>query len=734
MSSDLLRLRFSSFSLAIALFVSLAVADEKAKIPSSEEVKALVAKEPFTEESWPVWRERLLSWKGDRSRQTDNAFSAAREFMVEQALPDDKLPPWLAEDAVAWYLLGSARLRGTEQADGASRAEAAFRQSLAIDASFARAHRNLAMSLAQQAMARSGQAGADASHDPRLAEAQRELDEAARLEPDLPLDYVRGFMAWSKRDFVESERRFRAALSEQPTEVDLARMVARSISYQRHKPAGLNWADAVQPLVDRFPEDGDLRADYALALARDGRYLEASDEIGQARRRGADPAKMFGPAFVSGVRRAAWPYLAARYALWGVAIYLGVLAFMAGFGVLLARSTRGARALKLLGDNPVEFVQSGQVMRSGGESLLARFYMLLLMAGLIFFYVTIPFLAVGMIVLTAGLLYGIFMLPRIPVKLVVIILIVGLSMAWSIIKSIFARSGKGSFGLVKTDQDCPRLHATVRAVAERVATRPVDEIYLAPGSEIGVHQEGRGPFGIFGVKRRVLTLGVSTMRYLSVSELKAILAHEYAHFSHKDTFYSRFIHQVTLSIEQALTGMAQAAGKLNYVNPFYWALLWYYRAYSLLAAGFSRSREFLADRMAVSLYGKDAFIQGLTKVATEGTLFDKTMFQTLHGLLAEDKAFTNMYETFSAFRSDESSSKLRGEVQDEVTGQHSSLFASHPTFAERLEAVSAFPDVRQQETEPALTLFEEPEKVEQELTEFYTSFVAYIRQLQAVQS
>jgi Zn-dependent protease with chaperone function len=41
------------------------------------------------------------------------------------------------------------------------------------------------------------------------------------------------------------------------------------------------------------------------------------------------------------------------------------------------------------------------------------------------------------------------------------------------------------------------------------------------------------------------------MSALTVSELEAILAHEYAHFSRQDTYYSRFIHRVTLSIQQA---------------------------------------------------------------------------------------------------------------------------------------------------------------------------------------
>jgi Zn-dependent protease with chaperone function len=71
------------------------------------------------------------------------------------------------------------------------------------------------------------------------------------------------------------------------------------------------------------------------------------------------------------------------------------------------------------------------------------------------------------------------------------------------------------------------------------------------------------------VRRRVLLLGLATLHGLTITELKAILAHEYAHFSHRDTHYARFIHQVTLSIVQALGGMASAGGYLNYVNPFF---------------------------------------------------------------------------------------------------------------------------------------------------------------------
>jgi Zn-dependent protease with chaperone function len=177
--------------------------------------------------------------------------------------------------------------------------------------------------------------------------------------------------------------------------------------------------------------------------------------------------------------------------------------------------------------------------------------------------------------------------------------------------------------------------------------------------------------------------------------------------------------------------MARAAGKLNYVNPFDWFLFWYYRSYSLLAAGFSRSREFLADRMAVSVYGKDAFSSGLTKVAADGTLFENTAFAEASRLLSQDKAFVNVYDVFQEYHDGEAGAGARKKLYDELLDEKRSLFASHPTFRERIEVVLPFPDAPQQETEPALGLFEDPGQIEKELTEFLTGYVAFLRRAEA---
>ncbi len=412
-----------------------------------------------------------------------------------------------------------------------------------------------------------------------------------------------------------------------------------------------------------------------------------------------------------------------------VAGYAALMLAMALGGFVLAKRTRGARALDLLGSA----ASGGQVARTRGESWLARCYAAALFVGLIGFYVAIPLVVAALLVFTGLALYLLFSLRRVPVKGIILILLVGLGGAWAVLKSLFSRTGSGAFGLPKTAAELPQVHRMLQEVAQKVETSPVDVVYLAPGSSIGVHQEGRGPFGLFGVKRRVLTLGLSTMQSLTVSEVQAILAHEYAHFSHRDTFYSRFIYQVSLSIGNALSGLAATGGVFNYINPCYWFLWLYHRAYSLLASGFSRSREFLADRMAARIYGADVFTSALTKVATEGQLFEMTIYDNINELLNSNQAFDNMYTAFRGFRDEQLDAEQRKQLYDSLCGERESLFASHPSFHDRLEAIAGCPAAAHRDDRSALTLFEDPEGTEKEMTEFLTGWMHHMRTLAASQ-
>src|SRR5207302_967805 len=110
----------------------------------------LLELEPLTLQNWPVWRQRLLDWIGDRSEATTPAYYAAWEFMKAQATPGGDLPPALAKDPLAWYFLGSGYLADAARAEGApalaaiDRSEKAVRRSIQLDRTFPNAHARLA--------------------------------------------------------------------------------------------------------------------------------------------------------------------------------------------------------------------------------------------------------------------------------------------------------------------------------------------------------------------------------------------------------------------------------------------------------------------------------------------------------------------------------------------------------------------------------------------------------------
>lgn len=703
-------------------------AEEPKAVPSADAIAAMLAKEPISRNTWPVWRTRYLDWLYDYSNKTEKLDEALEGFVRREAQAQHgTLPDFLAKDAVAWNLYGRALLHDKQSASAekdAGEAQKAFRRSIELDPKFPSPHGGLAATFLVEAF-RAEDATGGAGTSTLLAQAEREIDTYARLDSRTRPAYLRGLLAMGRRDSPGAEKWFRQAMTDAPESEPPAMMYARAVLGNRGRSGSA--AEATAPLVAKFPKHGELRVLHAVALAKDNRLGESAAAFAAARKLGTDPAEVIPADVVAKIEELNRPSLIVRF-LWLMAYfagaYGGIMVLMTFTGVLLGVFTRG-------GAPPADGGgAAGYHDPYAGQSALKKFYLLALMASLILFYVAIPFVVAGLLGATGAMLYGIFMLGRIPVKLVIVIAVIGIGMVWAVLKSVFASTGSGAFGIAKTEADCPRFHAAIREVADKVETQSVDDVYLAPGSEIGVRQEGRGPFGVFGVKRRVLTVGVANLRYLTVGELKAILAHEYAHFSHRDTFYSRFIHQVTLSLDQALSGMGAAGGKLNYINPFFWFFVLYYRAYSLLAAGFSRSQEYMADRLAAGLYGKDVFLSGLTKVATNGALFETTAYQNVQQLMAEGKAFANVYDAFAAYRDEQLTDEQRQKMFQEFINQKGSMFASHPTVRERIAAVATFPDALRVEDASALSLFDRPEEVEKELSDFITGFLDAVRRLQ----
>jgi hypothetical protein len=108
-----------------------------------------------------------------------------------------------------------------------------------------------------------------------------------------------------------------------------------------------------------------------------------------------------------------------------------------------------------------------------------------------------------------------------------------------------------------------------------------------------------------------------------------------------------------------------------------------------------------------------------------------TMYNSINSLLVEQKAYTNMYDAFTQYRNEQITHDERNKLYEDLLGEKGSLFASHPTFAERAEAIATLPAVVDPDDRSALELFDKPEEIEQELTKFLTDYMAYLAYLNA---
>ena len=75
-------------------------------------------------------------------------------------------------------------------------------------------------------------------------------------------------------------------------------------------------------------------------------------------------------------------------------------------------------------------------------------------------------------------------------KLVLIVVIVVCATLWSMLKGLLVRASDEDPGERLDLRGEPRLRSLLGDVARKVGTRPVDNVYLTPGTELAVMERG----------------------------------------------------------------------------------------------------------------------------------------------------------------------------------------------------------------------------------------------------
>ena len=490
--TEQVRIGVGAILVVLAGVVAAAAEPQPAAAPSKEAIALLLAEEPPSLDTWPVWRERYLRWYFDRSGATDEMDDALRSFIGDRLSPaGDAVAPPLDADSVAWSLFSRLlfeTMPDRDRAEAFRQAEAAATRAVELAPDSAPAQSTLA-STSVYGLLMMPEDGDPAVRQRLRTDAEAAIAATSRLSSDYRSATLEGLLAFDRRDFGRARKLLQQGTEDHPRNQTVALFFLQSLVADQADRGKLEPYSA--PVVGRFPENGAVLALHAVALARDGSFPAAVAALGRARATGISPENVIGDETVRTIERLVEPSWPERL-LWGagifVAVYALIMAAMALGGIVLSALTPRVPAA----DVAAETVRTGSAI-SGHESWLARLYMLALIGGIVLFYLSVPFVAAGLVAATGAALLLVLQLPRVPAKLLALIAVVGLGMAWAVIRSIFASHGRSHFGLPTTDAEAPRLFAALRDVAVRTMSRPIDNVFLTPAPTLASTRTAAAP-------------------------------------------------------------------------------------------------------------------------------------------------------------------------------------------------------------------------------------------------
>jgi tetratricopeptide (TPR) repeat protein len=388
---------------------------------------------------------------------------------------------------------------------------------------------------------------------------------------------------------------------------------------------------AVKTLARSHPDLMQTHTFNAFLAANDGDWEKAEGEIKIAQSLGL-PAEVAQNFLDSGVHTHAlfWRYI--YYALYLVGAWVVGLATLFTLGKLF--STLTLRSIE-------EADPNGETGKRE-ISLRSRYKRLINFAG-VYYYISLPVVMFLVLAVAAAVIYIFLMIGRVPIKLALIVIVAAVVTIYKMIRSLFVKIQSEDPGRALKSEEAPGLWELTREVAQAVGTRPIDEIRVTPGCDLAVYEKGGFREKLQDRAKRILILGVGALNGMRQNAFRAVLAHEYGHFSHRDTAGG----DVALRVDRDMIKFAYAmalAGQAVWWNIAFQFLRVYHFIFRRITHGATRLQEVLADRVAVRNYGAESFEEGLRHVIRREVEFNRVASKEIEDATQARRNLNNLYQ------------------------------------------------------------------------------------------
>ncbi len=392
---------------------------------------------------------------------------------------------------------------------------------------------------------------------------------------------------------------------------------------------------AIARLESDFPDLMQTHYFAAVLAAMDEHWIKAQDEIRRAGRLGL-PKESVDRFLNSGVQERATAWRFTRATGWTFAGWAVGLALLCGLGFGLSKATL----------RQIEH-SDATVPVSAGEHRLRSVYRTVINVAGVYYYLSLPIVMALVLLAFGAVFYGFLMLGFIPIKLTLILGIGALATIWTMGRSLFLRVKASDPGRALTRAEAEGLWRLTDEVAQSLHTRPIDEIRVTPGTDLCVYERGTWREKLDNRAQRVLVLGVAVLNDFKQDDFRSVLAHEYGHFSNRDTAGGDIALRVQNDMLKFYVTMVQA-GQATWLNVAFHFLRLYHFIFRRISHGATRLQEVLADRVAAQTYGPLAFEGGLRHVIRQSIEFDARAGREIDDAIKSKRPLQNFYDPGAA--------------------------------------------------------------------------------------
>jgi Zn-dependent protease with chaperone function len=366
--------------------------------------------------------------------------------------------------------------------------------------------------------------------------------------------------------------------------------------------------------------------------------------------------------------------------IWQYAKILAVLVvvWFAGLGVIVVVGRYlSRRTLRIIREG-------GNLSLTAADRWMRTAYRAIVSLASLYYFISLPVMLFLSIALPLALGYALLMTPYLNLWLVAFVLIGGLGgmiTAISGLRTAFVKIPEPSVGRSLRSTESPKFWQFVQKIAEDVGTRPVDDIWVTPGVEMAVTERGTWRQKLRNSGERVLLVGVGLLPGFKVDGMRAVLAHEYAHFINRDTAGGGVAMRVKSAMDRFIDAILKR-GPVRRWDVTVQFLRFYVPLYYRLTLGASRLQEVLADRLAVERYGSSAFIEGLHHVVSRDIEFEHLTSKAVTDAMRGAAATAAFYSPAKSIAGDD---RLDIEARTrDVMQLPTTELDSHPGLMERI--------------------------------------------------